>query len=301
MIYARTVDAHGNSSECELAYYFLVAPASGPVSHFPLNEGQGDTAADTVDTTRVASADSGLDWTRGRVGGASGQPHRLEGAAVETSGNSYLETVDPVIDTTDSFSVSAWVKLDQTPTGNVTAVAQTGDFQSAFHLGYQYHSNPGWTFKMAPHDDGPAGASGWTYATDATPAQLGVWTHLLGTYTPDTNRLDLYVDGVHQASAHHPTTWNADGPLAIGGAQHSGSPDYFWPGAIDDVRVWDRVVLDEPLVDDPDVRSEVWELANRPIALEGRWRLDETSGTTVADSSDHGLDGTLNADPATAW
>ncbi|WP_198659352.1 LamG-like jellyroll fold domain-containing protein [Nocardiopsis sp. FIRDI 009] len=302
LIHARTVDAFGNSSECALVYTFTVAPPAQPVSYFPLDEGQGDTAADVIEQGRTATTTGTNAWTRGRVGQTSGGSHRLEGAAVELAGDSHLATTEAVIDTTDSFTVSAWVRLDELPDGNVTAVSQTGTYQSAFHLGYQAHSTQAWTFKMAPHDDAPtSGSTGWTYTTATAPAQLGVWTHLLGTYTPDNGELALYVNGVHQDTAHHPTAWNATDHLRIGGAQHRGDVAYQWPGAIDDVRLYDRVVADQPLTEDPDARSEIWELANRPVALQARWRLDETEGTVVHDSSDHGLDGTLNADPNTAW
>ncbi|GAA1102254.1 LamG domain-containing protein [Nocardiopsis metallicus] len=302
LIHARITDGFGNSSECGLVYVFTVAPPADSVSYFPLDEGQGNTATDVMDAGRTANASGGIDWTRGRIGHRQGGSYRLEGTAVNTGGQSLLNTPEAVIDTTEAFSASAWVYLDEQPSTNVTALAQEGDFQSGFHLGYQAGSTRTWTFKMAPHDDGPtSGGAGWVYAHATEPAQLGVWTHLLGTYSPDTGELTLYVNGVEQSRNQHPQAWNAQGGLVIGGAKHQGDLTYHWPGAIDDVRVWDRMVFDQPLTEDDGERSEVWELANRPAALEGRWKLDESEGTVVADSSDHGLDGTLHADPATAW
>ncbi|MET9795759.1 LamG-like jellyroll fold domain-containing protein [Nocardiopsis alba] len=302
LIHARTTDAHGNSSACGLVYVFTVAPPADPVAYFPLDEGQGTTSTDVMDRSRTATALQDLDWTRGRVGARTGQSYRLEGTAAQTGGSSMLATDGPVVDTTGSFSASAWVYLDELPTGNVTAVAQAGEFQSGFHLGYQGHSTQAWTFKMAPHDDGPtSGAAGWTYANATTPVELGVWTHLLGTYDPDNGELALYVDGVEQSRVRHPRAWKADGELLLGGGKHQGELTYQWPGAIDDVRIWDRGVFDEPLDEDVDARSEAWKLANRPTALEGRWMLEETEGTIAADASDHGLDATLYADPLTAW
>src|SRR5690606_4290211 len=38
LIYARTVDGHGNSSACMLVHTFLVAPPSAPVAHFTFDE-----------------------------------------------------------------------------------------------------------------------------------------------------------------------------------------------------------------------------------------------------------------------
>ncbi|AFR08444.1 LamG-like jellyroll fold domain-containing protein [Nocardiopsis alba] len=300
MIYARTVDAYGNSSECELAYYFLAAPPSGPVAHFRLGEGEGDTAVDSVDTGRTATASGDIDWTRGRVGEPTGRGYRLEGAALDTNSGQRLRTENPIIDTDSAFSVSAWVRLDETdPSRAYTAVAQDGERHSGFYLGYQHTQGGRWIFKQAPYDGDATAISERVLSTER--AQRGVWTHLLGTYDPEDGALTLYVDGVAQGTHIQETAWNAEGPFVIGGAKYRGTYYDFWPGAIDDVRVWDRVLTDDAAYATDGENSEVWNLANRPIALEGRWRLDETEGTIASDSSDHGLDATLHADPLTAW
>ncbi|WP_150254388.1 LamG-like jellyroll fold domain-containing protein [Nocardiopsis deserti] len=298
LLHARTVDAFGNSSECALVYTFTVAPPSDPVSYFPLNEGQGTTATDVMDADRAATASGDLEWTRGRVGAPDGQSYRLEGTAVAPTGDAHLRTAEPVVDTSDGFSVSAWVRLDEA-TANHTAVSQDGDRHSGFYLGYDHNADGKWVFKQAPFDGDETSIANRAHSIE--PADAGVWTHLLGTHDPETGELVLYVDGVRQSEAIQESPWNAQGPLVIGGAKYRGQFHDAWPGAIDDVRVWDRVVIDEPLVEDPEAHSEVWELANHPAALEGRWKLDETEGTVVTDSSDHGLDGTLHADPLTAW
>ncbi|WP_159942839.1 LamG-like jellyroll fold domain-containing protein [Nocardiopsis sp. FR6] len=309
-IYARTVDAFGNSSDCVLVYSFLVAPPSDPVAHFPFDEGQGNRAADISNPGQGATLSSGVEWVRGRVG-ATENPDtdpspRMEGTSVHTSGYTdgdpgpYDEiTADhSAVDTSGTFSVSAWVKLDRAYAHH-TAVAQEGTEQSAFHLGYQGNTGQ-WVFKMSPEDDYWDGSRTWAVVTSPEPAQVGVWTHLLGTHDEQTGEITLYVDGVEQGTATHPGAWNAQGPLTVGRALFQGAGNYYWPGAIDDVRVWDRLVLNET-VSDTETASEVWRLANRPVAAEGRWKLDEWDGTAVEDATDHGLDATLHGDPLTAW
>ncbi|NYH51392.1 hypothetical protein HNR06_000981 [Nocardiopsis arvandica] len=298
LIHARTTDAFGNSSECVLVYIFTVAPPADPVSYFPLDEGQGTTATDVMNPDRAATANGDVDWARGRVGERSGPSYRLEGTAVAPTGDAHLRTAGPVVDTSDGFSVSAWVRLDDA-TANHTAVSQDGDRHSGFYLGYDHNADGKWVFKQAPFDGDETSIANRAHSIE--PAELGVWTHLLGTHDPETGELVLYVDGVRQSEVVQESPWNAEGPLVIGGAKYRGQFHDAWPGAVDDVRVWDRVVIDEPLVEGSGEHSQVWELANRPVALEGRWRLDETEGTVVHDSSDHGLDGTLHADPLTAW
>ncbi|MFD7368484.1 LamG domain-containing protein [Nocardiopsis alba] len=298
LIHARTTDAHGSSSACEPVYRFTVAPLSDPVAYFPLDEGQGTTSTDAMDRSRTATALQDLEWTRGRVGARTGQSYRLEGTAAQVGGNSMLATDGPVVDTSGSFSVSAWVYLDELPTGNATALAQAGESGSGFHLGYQGDAAQSWAFAMASHDGDPAT---WTYADATTLVETEVWTHLLGIHDADSGEIALYVDGVERSRVEHADAWNAEGELLLGGGKHEGDLTHQWPGAIDDVRVWNRKVFDEPLAGDREARSEVWKLANRPVALEGRWLLEETEGTVAADASDHGLDATLHADPLTAW
>ncbi|MFL1380182.1 LamG-like jellyroll fold domain-containing protein [Nocardiopsis protaetiae] len=298
LLHARTTDAFGNSSECVLVYTFTVAPPSDPVSYFPLDEGQGGTATDVMDPNRVATANATVGWTRGRVGETDGSTYRLEGTALHTTNGNRLTTENPVIDTDDAFTVSAWVRLDEA-TANHTAVSQDGDRHSGFYLGYNNTSDGNWVFKQAPYDGDGTNIAHRVYSKE--PARLGMWTHLLGTFDPETGELALYVDGELQGEVTQQTPWNATGPLVIGGARYKGAFFDAWPGAIDDVRVWDRVLTDEVPEESPDSYSEIWELANRPAALEGHWQLNETEGTAVADSSDHGLTGTLHGDPLTAW
>ncbi|MBB6173125.1 hypothetical protein HNR23_003185 [Nocardiopsis mwathae] len=300
LIHARTSDAHGNSSDCVLVYTFTVAPPSNPLAHFTFDEGEGRTAADSAKSGRAAAGFGGVEWTRGRMGAVEGASHRLNGTAVATDGeNGRLATEGPVVDTSTTFSVAAWVRLDG-KNGNHTAVSQDGDVNSAFILGYQAtQGRDNWVFRMPPAD--AHNAPGWATVPSDDPAQVGVWTHLLAVVDSATGQANLYVDGVRQSGTATVTSpWRADGSLVIGGDKYRGADGGAWPGAIDDVRVWDRAVLDET-VGESEEQPETWRLANRPPMLEGRWELDETSGTSVADSSDHGLIGTLHGDPETAW
>ncbi|WP_333563797.1 LamG-like jellyroll fold domain-containing protein [Nocardiopsis endophytica] len=296
LIHARTVDAHGNSSGCVLVHTFTVAPPSTPVAHFAFDEGGGDAAADSIGDGRTAQASGGVEWTRGRVG----ERHELEGAAIATDGSGgHMATDGPVVDTSGAFSVSAWVRLDD-KSGNVAAVTQDGDVHSAFILGYQSTFDlDNWVLKIPSADE--EGATGWTRAVSDQPAQTGVWTHLLGVVDPENDEATLYVDGVRQQTTETiAQPWNGMGDLVIGGGKFEGARTDAWNGAIDDVRVWDRVVIGDRPTDDPEERSEPWRLANQ-VALEGRWQLDETEGTTAADSSDHGLDAALHGDPEMVW
>ena len=81
--------------------------------------------------------------------------HDIDGSSsVQVHGQTALTTQGPVLNTAESFSVSAWVKLNTIPTtGNFTAVSQDGVNQSNFFLGTRLYSGvPQWSFAMENAD-----------------------------------------------------------------------------------------------------------------------------------------------------
>ncbi|WP_159945408.1 MULTISPECIES: LamG domain-containing protein [unclassified Nocardiopsis] len=295
-IYARTVDAHGNSSRCEVVYRFMVAPLADPVAYFPLDEGEGTDAHDLLEAGRTASGTGDVGWTRGRVGARESASYRLEGTALDTSGG-HLRTDASVVDTSAAFTVSAWVRLDGTG-ADAVALSQDGEHTSGFQLGYD-SSEDAWVFQQSAQDVPGAGFDHRVVST--APVRTGRWTQLTGHYDPEEGELALYVDGVRQGEAERDRSWNAEGPLVIGGGQEHGGFARSWPGAVDDVKLWNRPLLEQDTTETGSGRSELWDGANRPLAQEGVWRLDESDGEAAADGSDHGLDATLHGDPATVW
>ncbi len=144
----------------------------------------------------------------------------------------YAATSGQVIDTTGSFSVSAWVKLTSTPTHDVAVITQSATTDSAFYLDYEV-STGDWDFKFPTADvtnpvlvnvSGPA-------------AVVGAWTHLTGVYDASTNTATLYVNGVAAGSATV-TPIPSSGPLEVGRSLWNGGPADYLPGEISDVRVY---------------------------------------------------------------
>ncbi|MEV4146195.1 LamG-like jellyroll fold domain-containing protein [Amycolatopsis sp. NPDC049691] len=197
-----------------------VAHAAGqhdPVGAWTFDEGTGTTAHDTAgahDATLTGS------WVPG-----------VTGNAVQFDGSGqYGQTGGPVLDTTGNYSVGAWVRLDRTGSW-ATAVSQDGAPSSGFYLQYS-----------AADDRLAFSTSSGRALSDVAP-QTGRWYHLVGVHDADAGTYVLYVDGVAQAK-----TWTqqagdaAPGPLAIGRAVSGGRYSDFWPGSVDDVVVWNRVL-----------------------------------------------------------
>ncbi|GAA5197387.1 hypothetical protein GCM10023322_68530 [Rugosimonospora acidiphila] len=153
----------------------------------------------------------------------------------------YAETDPPstgaplTVNTTNSFTISAWVKLtDDTPTHDATIAAEDGANSSAFELQYNYsHADaPGWAFSF-PTSDGATTVT-TAYAAGATTA----WTHVVGVYNAATHTAKLYVNAVQAASATNVDPWAATGSFTIGCDISAGIAVDLFPGSVSDLETW---------------------------------------------------------------
>ncbi|MFD0569258.1 LamG-like jellyroll fold domain-containing protein [Kitasatospora gansuensis] len=131
------------------------------------------------------------DATRGLVLGLDGTP----GARASTAG--------PVINTTQSYTVSAWAYLTNT-NGFATVVGQSGNSTSAFFLQYSA-AFKSWTFTTPSVDD--ANLATYAAAYDPTLPALNTWTHLVGVYDATNQTISLYVNGTLVSTASNISTW----------------------------------------------------------------------------------------------
>lgn len=217
-------------------------PTRGPqgpeqAGEWTFDEGAGRAAADTAGSNPLAL-----------LAGASWDP---DGAVVFDGTRGYAQTSQAVLDTAGSYSVAAWVRLDRVPDGFATAVSQDGGRDDAFAL--QYVPSGHWAMS------GPDGR-----ALSGDPPVRGQWTQLAGVRDGTSGQLTLYVDGVRQAppAASSPPAGTdspssssspgspaagsaAGGPLVVGRGRSAGRATAFFPGAVDNVRVYQGALRDE--------------------------------------------------------
>ncbi|MFI2242507.1 LamG-like jellyroll fold domain-containing protein [Streptomyces chrestomyceticus] len=197
---------------------------------FPLDEKSGSAGvsggkgAGPVATVAGGGAELGVP---GKVGTAL----RLNGTTA------YAATAGPLVDTTKSFSVSAWVKLDDKDR-NYTFLSQAGNHASGFQL-YYSKAYDKWVFNRHAKDTDDTQIVRST-STDA--AQAGVWTQLTGVYDAAAKQIQLFVNGKPQPATAFTTPWRAAGALQIGRLHYKGAWQENAAGTIDSLRVWDRAV-----------------------------------------------------------
>ncbi|MFD3735615.1 LamG-like jellyroll fold domain-containing protein [Streptomyces sp. NPDC058632] len=245
---------------------------------FPLDEAEGAVAL----TGRAQQAAAQL--RNGATPGAGG----VDGGAVEFDGvDDYADAGRPIMDTHQSFTVSAWVKLpEEKEKRAMTAVAQASTVNAGFEL---YHSSAlgGWVFLREQSDRAESTVVRATQTacpanTHCSAARLGEWNHVVGVYDLDTAQMRLYVNGTLEATADFNTPWLAVGEVTLGGAHHGGELVNPLKGAIDDVRLYDRAVSGD----------EVRQLFKQHPVVKSRWKFETASTATPPVTPDAGPAGT---------
>ena len=218
--------------------------------HVGMDEGTGRVMADDVGghtTTAVGSTT----WTTGHTTATT--DHAVHFAA---SPGGYMSTPDPTVDTRGGFTVSAWVKLDDTAAAYHIVSQDGAQGGAGYYLESSAGTAPRWEFSV-PLSDGVNPTT--AHATSNAAPTVGTWTHLVGVYCNDVScllatdpqnavagRVYLYVNDVLQStSAVDNSPWSATGSMQIGRGSLRATasapiPNYtnLLNGAVDDVSVY---------------------------------------------------------------
>ncbi|MFH8344007.1 glycerophosphodiester phosphodiesterase family protein [Streptomyces sp. NPDC018045] len=192
---------------------------------FPLDEKPGSATvsggkgAGPVATLAGGGAELG-------VAGKTGTALHLNGTTA------YAATAAPLLDTTKSFSVSAWAKLDDKDR-NYTLLSQAGNHASGFQL-YYSKAYDKWVFNRHTKD---ADDTQIVRSTSTDAAQTGVWTQLTGVYDAAAKKIQLFVDGKPQTAAEFTTPWRAAGALQLGRLFYRSTWQENFAGTVDDIRI----------------------------------------------------------------
>jgi hypothetical protein len=112
--------------------------------------------------------------------------------------------------------------------------SQDGSYNSGFYLQYSPTARK-WALSVSSKD---AGGETATRVYSRQETVVGRWTHLVGVYDAAARQIRLYVDGELTGTAAFTAAWQANGPMQIGRTRYGGGYGNYWPGAVDDVRVY---------------------------------------------------------------
>ncbi|MEV4058106.1 LamG domain-containing protein [Amycolatopsis sp. NPDC049688] len=268
------------------------------VHDWQLDESSGTNTADSIGA-RAGTLSAGAQLVPGRVGNAV----KFDGTtgAVSTTG------VD--LRTDDSFTVSAWVYLDRKSdvVSKFTAVSVDGNRTSKFRLGHvademnaycfdgvgDENACGKWVFEMAESDSDSAVVT--KAAVSTLPAEINTWTFLTGVYDKQSHKTWLYVDGKRVGDGTLLSTWQSTGGAVLGRGRVAGQSAQYWPGSIDDVRLYtgalDRDHIQSLYGSYPVLDTSP---ATLPTADVAKWDFDQNVGAAqVQDLSGQGHDATL--------
>ncbi|MFF7264882.1 LamG-like jellyroll fold domain-containing protein [Streptomyces sp. NPDC008159] len=231
-LFVKAFDSAGNASES--SYRFRVKAGQPDRATWQLDEDANASKAEGSTPARI------LDLNGGATPGAGG----TLGSALSLNGTTgYASTDLSVVETTTGFSISAWAKLDTKPSHGAMVATQIGNDAAGFELLYS-SAYDRWVFGTLA-TDAPGATAKRAMAGTAGGAEAGSWTHLVGTYDPATTKMRLYVNGKLAGEVTHEITWNARRGLQIGAGRSSGSLKDFFPGAIDEVQLFDKAVAQD--------------------------------------------------------
>lgn len=279
---------------------FLVAVGEGAVARWHFGEASGvadDSAVQGAVRHDAVLGGGAVRDNRGRRGeitrDSAGQPLAEpvtdKGLALNGS-TGYAASSGPALETRASYTVSAWVRLDD-GSRNRTFVSQDGVHRSPFLLAYEVDVQK-WTFR-AVDSDAAVGTS-WSYQRVASedPATLKVWTHLTGVFDADAKTLSLYVNGRFQDSVPYTTAWAGRGPVQIGRSRWSDTYSDYVAGSVDEVAMWQRALSGEEIAEESKLLTSG---GFAGVELVADWSPDHPSVTPGHDTAaDYGRDLTLS-------
>lgn len=190
----------------------------GLVAFFPFDEGTGDKASDVTGNGHDGKFEGAPKWVDGKFN-----------SALEFDGNDDYVAVDDnnALDFTDKITMMAWFS----PNDDLTSRRLMVKNDSIFVI-FDFGNKKSIDFLVKPTNlFAESSTIDWT---------IGEWYHFAGTF--DGKKLKVYVNGKLEGDADNPTNISpSDLDLWIGGDDF-GRPTDFFPGKIDEVRIYNRVL-----------------------------------------------------------
>ncbi|BDI32033.1 hypothetical protein CCAX7_40840 [Capsulimonas corticalis] len=200
-----------------------------PAAHWSFNQ-LGAEIVDELGKHSPAVLSSGVTKIKGR-----------NGNALHFDGTGHAVISETVIDTSRSYTVSAWLRHDRP--GRMTAVSIGNLHHGAFYLQY-ITLEGGFKFAVTVSERDPLAI----FVTSSQPSVDGEWRHVIGVHDAEQQEIRLYIDGALEGRTAYATPWSADCATYLGGCEVMDTIQDRWFGSMDDVRIYDRALSDAEIV-----------------------------------------------------
>lgn len=174
--------------------------------------GLADSSGKGYNGSALNANGTGMNFTTGKIGNA-----------VQFDGIDDSIAIPTIYSGNTDWTMSAWIKTSSTDVRSILSNASGGPVYNLFGIGSSKitysHYDVSWKFEY-----------GTSNIAD------GTWHHLAWVNNGSSKIVDLYVDGVKEASV--PSTTETNAPVnKLGGAW---TALYFWNGSLDDIRFYSR-------------------------------------------------------------
>ena len=251
-------DADENPFVIQLSHTLPVGPQPGVISHWPLNENTGTTAADTGPANNpgtLSHVGTGtVAWTSGKVGSAVA----FTGTGAASQNNAgFISAGNPAsldFDTTSSFSIATWMKVPPGSVQDSTLVGKMHQYTTAEpnHTGYELHyycggTTPGFSSRIIIWLINLYGTHHIEVAS-TIPVNDGNWHQIAFTYdgSGQASGVRIYVDGVVDPApiiaANTLGTYSIRNSVNFNIGSRNDGAYHGYTGSIDDVQVYDHVL-----------------------------------------------------------
>jgi hypothetical protein len=226
-----------------------VANLAGLPGYWKFSEGTGTTAADSTGSANNATLLGSATWTTDCAGNK----------ALLTNSSGGVARTNAAFAPPSEGTVAFWMQ----PTGGTT-------------LRRIFGTGGDWEVRQQPDNTlvfDICGEGGATFVTTEPLDEAGRWYHVAANFNSDNDTYAVYVDGELQKAGVQTVNMVKQPSAQLSFGTRTGSTEY-WPGALRDFRVYSRQLCP----------SEIADLAGLAV----RYKLDETAGSVVADSSGAG-------------
>ncbi|NOU88344.1 hypothetical protein GC102_21650 [Paenibacillus sp. LMG 31460] len=254
----------------------------GPLRAYSLDETSGAAVIDSVNNNN------------GTIKGNILRVPGLFGNAIQLDGSGFLDIGNNVVNNLEHFSAEAWIKPDSGNDPNAQVIIAQQQTDITTNQWSLYLKNGKLLFSIS---DGSSAASLLLGDEATAVVKERQWNHVAITRNQDT--YNLYLNGKKIATkasiatisqANNPNNMYIGADLNLAGS----GPDHLFKGAVDDIRFYNAVLSDSS------IQQHAGILNNNQIPVDPSYaylydyyKMDETSGTTVADSVGRST-GTIN-------